>query len=33
VGFELFQLIDPPHERRATSLEFWKNGFSHGSGR
>jgi catechol 2,3-dioxygenase-like lactoylglutathione lyase family enzyme len=29
VGFELFQLIDPPHERRATSLEFWKNGFFH----
>jgi catechol 2,3-dioxygenase-like lactoylglutathione lyase family enzyme len=29
IGFELFQLIDPPHERRSPSLEFWKNGFFH----
>ena len=29
VGIELFQLLDPPHERRTTSLEFWKNGFFH----
>ena len=29
VGIELFQLLDPPHERRTPSLEFWKNGFFH----
>jgi hypothetical protein len=29
VGFELFQLISPPYERRVPSLEFWKNGFFH----
>jgi len=29
VGFELFQLLDPPHERRLPLLEFWKNGFFH----
>jgi catechol 2,3-dioxygenase-like lactoylglutathione lyase family enzyme len=28
-GIELFQLLDPPHERRPISLEFWKNGFFH----
>ncbi len=26
---ELFQLLDPPHERRTPLLEFWKNGFFH----
>jgi catechol 2,3-dioxygenase-like lactoylglutathione lyase family enzyme len=29
VGFEIFQLIDPPHERKTQSLEYWKNGFFH----
>jgi catechol 2,3-dioxygenase-like lactoylglutathione lyase family enzyme len=29
VGIELFQLLDPPHEKRSPSLEFWKNGFFH----
>jgi catechol 2,3-dioxygenase-like lactoylglutathione lyase family enzyme len=29
VGIELFQLLDPPHEKRATSLEYWKSGFFH----
>jgi catechol 2,3-dioxygenase-like lactoylglutathione lyase family enzyme len=29
VGIELFQLLDPPHEKRPTSLEYWKNGFFH----
>lgn len=29
VGIEFFQLIDPPHERRETKIEFWKNGFFH----
>jgi hypothetical protein len=28
-GIELFQLLDPPHERRERSLEYWKNGFFH----
>ncbi|MDQ0474017.1 VOC family protein [Labrys wisconsinensis] len=29
VGLELFQLIDPPHERRPDTVEFWKSGFFH----
>jgi catechol 2,3-dioxygenase-like lactoylglutathione lyase family enzyme len=29
VGIELFQLSDPPHERRIPSLQFWTNGFFH----
>ena len=29
LGLELFQLIDPPHERRADPIEFWKNGIFH----
>jgi catechol 2,3-dioxygenase-like lactoylglutathione lyase family enzyme len=29
LGIELFQLLDPPHERRERSLEYWKNGFFH----
>jgi catechol 2,3-dioxygenase-like lactoylglutathione lyase family enzyme len=29
VGIELFQLLDPPHEKRSTPLEYWKNGFFH----
>jgi catechol 2,3-dioxygenase-like lactoylglutathione lyase family enzyme len=29
VGLELFQLIDPPHERRDPPLEYWKSGFFH----
>jgi catechol 2,3-dioxygenase-like lactoylglutathione lyase family enzyme len=29
IGFELFQLLDPSHERRSPALEFWKNGFFH----
>ena len=29
VGIELFQLIDPPHERREPALEFWKSGTFH----
>jgi catechol 2,3-dioxygenase-like lactoylglutathione lyase family enzyme len=28
-GIELFQLLDPPHQRRERSLEYWKNGFFH----
>ena len=28
-GLELFQLLDPPHERRERSLEYWKSGFFH----
>jgi hypothetical protein len=27
IGIELFQLLDPPHERREPSLEYWKSGF------
>jgi hypothetical protein len=30
VGLELFQLLDPPHERREPSLEDWKSGTSEG---
>ncbi len=29
VGLELFQLIDPPHERRDPDLEYWKSGAFH----
>ena len=29
IGFELFQLVDPPHERREPPLEYWKSGFFH----
>lgn len=29
IGLELFQLLDPPHERREPSLEYWKSGFFH----
>jgi catechol 2,3-dioxygenase-like lactoylglutathione lyase family enzyme len=29
IGIELFQLLDPPHERREPSLEYWKSGFFH----
>ena len=29
VGIELFQLLDPPHERREQPLEFWKSGTFH----
>ena len=29
IGIELFQLLDPPHQRREPSLEYWKSGFFH----
>lgn len=29
VGIELFQSIDPPHQRRRDSIDFWKSGFFH----
>jgi len=29
VGIELFQSIDPPHERREEPVEFWKSGVFH----
>ena len=29
VGLELFEAIDPPHERREESIEFWKSGTFH----
>jgi catechol 2,3-dioxygenase-like lactoylglutathione lyase family enzyme len=29
VGVELFQSIDPRHERRETAVEFWKSGVFH----
>ena len=29
VGFELFQLVDPPHERRPDVVEYWKSGPFH----
>ena len=29
VGFELFQFLEPAHERRADTMEYWKNGFFH----
>ncbi len=29
VGFELFQFLGPEPERRADTMEYWKNGFFH----
>ncbi len=29
VGFELFQSIEPPFERRELAIEYWKSGLSH----
>jgi catechol 2,3-dioxygenase-like lactoylglutathione lyase family enzyme len=29
VGLELFESIDPPHERRDEAVEFWKSGTFH----
>lgn len=29
VGLELFESIDPPHERRTEDVEFWKSGTFH----
>src|SRR3981189_2547613 len=29
IGIELFQFLDPPHERRDPPLEYWKSGFFH----
>lgn len=29
IGLELFQSIDPPHERRELDIEFWKSGANH----
>jgi catechol 2,3-dioxygenase-like lactoylglutathione lyase family enzyme len=29
VGIELFEFVDPRHERRAESFEYWKSGFFH----
>lgn len=29
VGFELFQLLDPRHERRPDEVEYWRSGFFH----
>lgn len=29
IGLELFQLLDPPHERRDPALEYWKSGTFH----
>lgn len=29
VGVELFQLIDPPHERRPDEVEYWRSGIFH----
>jgi catechol 2,3-dioxygenase-like lactoylglutathione lyase family enzyme len=29
IGIELFQLLDPPHEKREPPLEYWKSGFFH----
>lgn len=29
VGLELFQLIDPPHERRPDEVEYWKSNVFH----
>lgn len=28
-GLELFQAIDPPHERREVDVEYWKNNIFH----
>jgi catechol 2,3-dioxygenase-like lactoylglutathione lyase family enzyme len=29
IGIELFQSIEPPHERREDAVEFWKSGVFH----
>ncbi|URK86290.1 VOC family protein (plasmid) [Rhizobium sp. RCAM05350] len=29
IGLELFQLIDPPHERRPDEIEYWRSGIFH----
>lgn len=29
IGFELFELIDPPHERRPDEVEYWRSGLFH----
>ena len=29
IGLELFQLIDPPHERRPDMVEYWKSNMFH----
>jgi catechol 2,3-dioxygenase-like lactoylglutathione lyase family enzyme len=29
IGIELFELVDPPHERREPSLEYWRSGVFH----
>jgi len=29
VGFELFEFLEPAHERRKDTMEYWKNGFFH----
>ncbi len=29
VGFELFEFLEPKPERRADTMEYWKNGFFH----
>ncbi len=29
IGFELFEFLEPTPERRADTMEYWKNGFFH----
>jgi catechol 2,3-dioxygenase-like lactoylglutathione lyase family enzyme len=29
VGLELFESVDPPHERRSPDLQYWTSGFFH----
>lgn len=29
VGYELFELLDPPHQRRPDEIEYWRSGFFH----
>ena len=29
IGFELFEFLEPKPERRADTMEYWKNGFFH----
>ena len=29
IGLELFQFLDPVHERRPDTMEYWRNGFFH----
>src|SRR5579862_4226905 len=29
IGIELFQLIDPPHQPRTTTVEYWRAGIFH----